>query len=131
VFHKSLREIDPAEVRDFLANIEKEDGFCEEAEAQIAEYLSSQVSYVIDAKHVIVSSFSIKSVREQSKNDAGSIIILNDGGGAPTYFEDESTLFRSIDERENDEFIEVYAPVKYIDDADKRKRISIKVYRNF
>lgn len=121
VFRKSLREIESAEVRDFLANIKKENGFCKIVEEQIADYLSSQMSCKIEAKHVIVSTFSIKSVREQSRNDAGSIIILNNSG-TPRYFEDESTLFRSIDERENDRCIEAYAPFKYIDDVDKRKK---------
>lgn len=117
----SLRNLEPAPVRDFLSTINQERVYKKEVEEKISSYLSSKLSVSIDPMHVIISSFSIKSVREQSRNDEGSIIILTNDG-TPRMFEEESTLFRSIDERENDQFLEVYAPVIYIDETDKRKK---------
>ena len=45
---------------------------------------------------MISNKFTIQSVREQSRNSVGSIMVLRDGG--PVTFEEESMLFRSIDE---------------------------------
>lgn len=41
--------------------------------------------------------------------------------GKPMAFEEESTLFRSIDEAQKDEFLDFYAPVSFNDDKEKRR----------
>jgi len=121
VFSRLLREIPDAEVRAFLAGLSKEPDFRKKVEQQIAEYLSSRAEKKLPYYHVIVNAFSIKSVREQSRNNEGSILILTDDG-IPRKFEDESTLFRSIDERVNDQFVDVYAPFDFKEEGDKRKK---------
>lgn len=122
IFSKSLREISDANVRDFLSNIMKEADFRKRIEEEIANYLSSKSGSKIEAHHIIIKAFTIKSAREESRNNEGSIIIVTDG--MPKKFEDESTLFRSIDEKESIQFFDVYAPVRFIDEVDKRKKMA-------
>jgi hypothetical protein len=47
------------------------------------------------------------------------MILSEDGSRAS--FEEKSTLFRSIDQKWNDQFLQVYAPVVYEDDVKKRR----------
>ena len=75
----------------------------------------------IDPFLVIANKFTIQSVREQSRNSEGSILVLQ--GNTPDIFEEESLLFRSINEAEKDEFLEVYAPIVYKGDKDKKVRL--------
>jgi hypothetical protein len=120
VFTIPLREVSDPKVRDLLPNISKERELRKKLEDQFAEFLSSKCGATVKGHHVIVKSFTIKSVREQSRNDEGSIIIITASG--PRKFEEESTLFRSIKEEEHDRCFEVYAPVTYKDEVDKRKK---------
>jgi hypothetical protein len=120
VFTRLMGEIPRPRARKFLSDINKKQDFKKEMEKRLAETLSSSFSFSIKPEHVIICSFSIKSVREESRNNEGSIIILKDG--QPGRLEDESTLFRSIDERQNDQYLEVYAPVTFKDDLDKRRK---------
>jgi hypothetical protein len=53
--------------------------------------------------------------------------ILVDRPGKPRSFEDESSLFRSIDQGYSDGFVEVYAPVSWETPTD-RKRIKNQLY---
>jgi uncharacterized protein len=88
-------------------------------ESEIAEYLSSQAGSEINPDYVIIHHYGLKSVREQSRNDERSIIVLDRDG--PRKFEDASTLFRSIDESQNDQYVEVYAPYLFRSKVDQRK----------
>ncbi len=63
-----------------------------------------------DSNFLIIHAYTIKSVREQSRNDEGTIIIE---GKPPKTFEEESVLFKSINESESEPLVEVYAPVSY------------------
>lgn len=90
-------------------------------EAAFADWLSTRTGVVIDPAHVIVHSYAIDSARKQSRNSEGSILVCADGGN-PRVFEQESTLFRSIDEKNKEEFVECYAPVGAID---RKKRIDM------
>jgi hypothetical protein len=67
---------------------------------------------------VIAHSYSLKSVRAQSRNDEGSIMVHTIP--APTPFEEESVLFKSINEKLNDPHFAVYAPVAYENPAERR-----------
>jgi HD superfamily phosphohydrolase len=120
VFSKNLLEFSDPNVRDILSNIAKNDVLRKQFEKQIAEFLSSKMGRAVNSNYVIVKAFTIKSVREQSRNNEGSIIILS--GSAPKKFEDESILFHSINEKEYTQFFEVYAPVTFDDDTDKKKK---------
>lgn len=75
----------------------------------------------IDPFLVIANKFTIQSVREQSRNSEGSILVLQ--GNTPDLFEEQSLLFRSINEAEKDEFLEVYAPIVFKGDKDKKIRL--------
>ncbi|MHB9035023.1 MAG: HD domain-containing protein [Armatimonadota bacterium] len=87
-------------------------------ERGVAEVLSKKWGFEVNPDYVIVNIHTIKSVREQSRNDEESILV--EDRPRPTPFEEKSTLFRSIDESLNERFIEVYAPAKYETDAERR-----------
>lgn len=115
----SPREIDRPRDRDFLSNIMDELKFRKKMEEKISEELSSTLDQDVNSDHVIIFSFTIKSVREQSKNDEGSIIIMKDD--EPKKFENESALFNLIDEKQKEQYLEVYAPVDIREDEKKKK----------
>ncbi len=83
-------------------------------EKQIAEIVAKTVGMEIDPDFLIYHAFDIKSVKEMSRNDEASILVQGPQG-QPIPFEQASALFRSIDEGFNEEFIEIYAPVKWED----------------
>lgn len=84
-----------------------------ELESLIAEELGKSQGRAIDPKHVILNLFNIDSVRTLSRNSEGAIMVFK--RPKPASFEEESTLFRSIDESLKEEFLECYAPVSYKD----------------
>ncbi|MBI4832169.1 MAG: HD domain-containing protein [Candidatus Lindowbacteria bacterium] len=122
VFAVPLREFEDPGSREILSNINKENelGFRKKVESLISEFLSSGTGQEVPALYTIVRAFTIKSVREKTPNPEGSITILTDG--TPKRFEDESSLFESIESRESEEHLEVYAPVTFRDDMEKRKK---------
>lgn len=98
-----------------------------ELERRIAEVIQ-QAGMPLDCKLkdpsnlVVAHSFSLKSARAQSRNDEGSIMIHTVPD--PTPFEEESDLFRSINEKMNDPHFAVYAPVAYHTPGERRQLIS-------
>ena len=81
-------------------------------EQQIAEAIQSAGvdlgSSVNDPSHLVIAhQYSLKSVRTQSRNDEGPILVRK--GNAPTTFEDESDLFKSINEKLVDPRFAIYA----------------------
>ncbi len=95
-----------------------------ELERSIAEAIR-QVGVELDSRLddpsnlVMAHSFSLKSARAQSRNDEGSIMIHT--APDPTPFEEESDLFRSINEKMNDPHFAVYAPVAYDSPGERRE----------
>jgi len=87
VFSKRLLEFADANVRDTLSDIRKLPALRLQIESEIAEYLSSNRGIEIPCHYVVVNQFTTKSVREQSRNNEGSIIILTPEG--PKKFEEE------------------------------------------
>ena len=67
----------------------------------------------------IVHSYTIKSVRESSRNDDAGMMVA--GPGNPKPFEEESTLFGSMDEKMNEAYCELYVPVEW-ESPTERKR---------
>src|ERR1039457_4124223 len=67
---------------------------------------------------VIVNSFTLKSVRVQSRDDEGPILVRK--GDEKTTFEEASDLFRSIDEKMVRPQFAIYAPVEYNNPAERR-----------
>jgi len=70
---------------------------------------------------VVVHSYSLKSARAQSRNDEGSIMVHTTPN--PTPFEEESDLFKSINEKLNDPHFSVYAPVSYDSPGERRELV--------
>jgi hypothetical protein len=50
-----------------------------------------------------------------------------DHQGIPSNLDDESTLFKPIDDKELEEFVEVYAPLNI--DPEKKEKILNKLYK--
>ena len=93
-------------------------------ERRIADRIR-EAGVVLDSKlpdpsnFVIAHSFKLKSARAQSRNDEGSIMVNTVPN--PTPFEEESDLFRSINEKMNDPHFAVYAPVRYQSPGERRE----------
>lgn len=47
-----------------------------------------------------------------------------DGIGKPTLFRDESTIFNTVNQSIQEQMFQVYAPISYEDDRDKRRKLS-------
>lgn len=122
LYSRQAQGIQDAGARDFLVGINGEPQFKAKLEAIIAEAVSQIMKTPILPEHVILTAFSVKSVREQSRNDESSIIVMNDD--EPRKFEDESALFKSIDEKQKEHFVEVYAPAVYDGVKDKREKMT-------
>ena len=74
---------------------------------------------------VIVNSFTLKSVRVQSRDDEGPILVRK--GAEKTTFEEASDLFRSIDEKMVRPQFAIYAPVEY-DNPAERRSMQVKLH---
>ena len=108
----SLVEFENPLVREALASLDSKQVL--EFEKRIGQFLS------IDPNLVLMGRLMFKSVREQSRNSESSILVTT--SSEPRSFEEVSTLFRSIDEAIREAIIEVYAPVEYSDEREKRHR---------
>lgn len=113
IFHQKLN-VFTALVRDRLLVPIQFKSLQEKLENQVAEMIG------VDPNLVIAYRYKIQSVREQSRNSEGSILVIRPDGRVA--FEEESTLFRSIDEAQKDEYLDVYAPVIYTDEKDKHRK---------
>lgn len=67
---------------------------------------------------VIANSYTLKSARAQSRNDEGPILVRK--GISLTTFEEESDLFKSINEKLVDPRFAIYAPVDYGNPTERR-----------
>jgi len=106
IFSLRLRDL-PGELRTILP--ERFPNIRGELEKRFAEEFQKQTGDPIDFRHVILYKFDIDSVRTQSRNSEGTVMIYKEPKSIP--FEDESFLFRSINEKSKEEIIECYAPV--------------------
>ena len=79
------------------------------------------------ADYVIAHDYSLKSVRTQSRNDEGTIMISEQRGRGPVPFEDASDLFKSINEKMVNPHFAVYAPITFQNSA-ARNRVRIKAH---
>ena len=112
---------DPA-VKKTLQDISKlhQDSLRRQIEAEVAKVIGGHLGIDIDPHYVIVHAFDIKSVRTTAQNDEASIMIARRPDPRP--FDQESTLFKSIDARYDDGYVEVYAPITW-DTRTDRSRI--------
>lgn len=108
VFAKKLQELSEA-VRMKLPERFKE--YRDSLEMEIAAELRDIFKSDIDPRHVILTLLSIDSVRTQTKESEAAIMVQKKP--VPVSFDEESTLFRSIDDSSKEEFLECYAPITY------------------
>jgi HD superfamily phosphohydrolase len=121
VFSEKAKHLGSPEVVDRLLSIGKSENrrLRADLESEIAEVLRKAFGVEVDPYQVIVHGFDVKSVRTTSRNDEAKISVSTVKGVRT--FEDESTLFASINEQYADGFIEVYAPVRWNSRAMRRK----------
>lgn len=120
VFDCSVTDFQP-EVSDILPKLINENKkLADKIEADIARETQDLANQEIDSDFVIINVFNISSVREISRNDESGILVAGVAEEEPKPFEEKSTLFASINERYTDEFVEVYAPVKWDSVAEKK-----------
>ena len=130
IYQRQIKEL-PEACRDQLYYISKPEN--KKIRSELESYLWEPIcKIVVDRCHgeitcspdnpnfLIVHAYAIKSVREMSQNDEASILV-DKGVGTPSTFEEESTLFKSINEKLNQAFVEVYAPVGYDTPIDRTK----------
>jgi len=115
VFQAEVKSF-PEHMRDTLSNVSKPES------RQTRIYLEERIAETLGVENepVVVFSFAIKSIRQETERSEGPILVLSDG--TARQFADASTLFRSIDGAMQDMFLEVYAPVTYADEKDKTEK---------
>jgi hypothetical protein len=120
VFAERLSNFSP-KARDTLPSLSKPEKsrLKETLEESIAAVIGKRFGQTVDPRFVVVHVFDIKSVRIASRNDGTGILVNKTPQPVP--FEDESTLFRSIDEMYSDTYVEVYAPVTWSDRIERNK----------
>lgn len=113
VFSARIEDFGDPQLRPTLQDISKPAcaGLRKRVEAKLSGLLTEQLGREIDALEVIVHSFDIKSVRATSRNDEAAIMIAR--RPQPLPFDQDSTLFASIDEGYAEASVEVYAPVAW------------------
>lgn len=122
VFNSTLDDFESPELREVLTKVEKKENAESRAklEAAIAAEIKASTGDTIDPRLVIVHVYTIKSVRASSRNDEASIMVARTGQD-PVPFEDESALFRSINEGYTEGYVEVYAPVIWDTETEKKR----------
>ncbi len=76
-------------------------------------------TYGWDQNLVFAKKITHKSVRTQATTNEGQITVIKPG--ERSVFDEESALFKSINDAIREEFVEVYAPVSYKDEKEKKK----------
>jgi HD superfamily phosphohydrolase len=129
IFHAKIRDFSK-NARESIAGLSKPDaeGLRSQVESALTEIISAHKKFHVGFNEgdLIVHSFAIKSVRESSRNDESGIMV--DKAPRPVPFEQESTLFRSINEKMNEEYCEVYAPIEW-DTATERKKVCLEIQK--
>jgi hypothetical protein len=103
------------------------------------EVLELEISKILDVQpeYTIINSYQVRSVKEVSRDgDKEGEISIKINGNCRN-FEEESTVFQSIDESLKEVWVEVYAPVSYVDKRDRDQKIKhwkkdiIGIIKNF
>ena len=130
IYNKPIKEL-PEKCRDPLLSISKPGNRKQRAELEgqlwetICKTMQEKSTCKItcdpdDPRLLTVHSYTIKSVRTQSRNDEASIPV-DRTPKEPSTFEQESALFNSINEELSQAFVDIYAPISYDTPVDKRK----------
>lgn len=121
IFSQNLTFFKGAEIIKYLSDILKKPETINEIEKEIAKFLSDYMKVSINENEVILNKYMFNSVKEQSKDNEASILVLTKDN-EKSNFEQESTLFHSIDEKQNDDFLEIYAPIEFHGQENKEKK---------
>ena len=116
VFATSLREL-PAHQREALLSMD--DAMRGAVEKAASEVISKHYGVDQDPRTVICHVYTVKSVRTQSRDETGEVLVSDPKGPVP--FVQRSALFRSIDESESEAEICIFAPVQWTTEESKRK----------
>ena len=119
IFSGRLLDFENPAVRDNLSQLNKNSDVRNKLENEISEYLSSKFGKRVKDYEVLIVPYTIKSAKEQSRNNEGSIVIKDYSGNKK--FEDVSTLFRSIDEKQNDQSIFIFVPLDSFDELGRHR----------
>jgi HD superfamily phosphohydrolase len=130
IYNKPIKEL-PEKCRDPLLNISRPENRKKRTELEeqlwkticktIQEKSSSNITCDPDDPRLLtIHSYTIKSVRTQSRNDEASIPV-DRTPKEPSTFEQEPALFNSINEELSQAFVDIYAPISYDTPVDKRK----------
>lgn len=121
VFACALSDIKSEDVRAILKDLHKPEHRAKRAEVEksIAEAIAGVIGSAVEHRYVILHVHTIKSVRESSRNDESEIMVAK--SPMPRSFEDESTLFASINEKYAETSVEVYAPVAWNSETKKQQ----------
>lgn len=120
IFHKNLREFE-AVPRGRFNDFIKDENSKNYLKEQLAKFLSEELDTNLLKELIIIVNYSIKSVRdEKSKDDIGQISIIFDESDIKK-FEDYSTLLTSIKNQENEQYIDIYAPITWKSDKQKKE----------
>jgi HD superfamily phosphohydrolase len=126
VFSERVAEFVESDVRDRLPKLStlECDALRSELETDVANLLERELKVDVDPRMVVVFAFDIRSVRTTSRDDESGIMVQTPQSPRP--FEEESTLFASINERYSEGYVEVYAPVTW-ESATEKERIRLKL----
>lgn len=121
VFSEKAKDIGSSQIADKLLAAGKPENapLRKQLEANLAPIVANYFKCECDPNLVILHGFDVKSVRTTSRNDEAGIIVARANQKRP--FEEESTLFASINEQYADGFIEVYAPVTWESRSQRQK----------
>ncbi len=117
VFRKKIADLEENGMsKDKLLNIE------DDLRVKLEKAISNVLPGNIKKEYVIVNTYTIKNVKEMSRNSEGKIMVI-DNKRQKKEFEQESTVFSSIDEKMKDAYFEVYAPIDYENQKESKSLI--------
>lgn len=120
VYSLRIADFGDAAVRELLPRLSKPENekLRQDLEDEVAELVRREYGGEIERRFVVLFAFDIRSVRETSRDDEASIMV--DTVSGPRLFEEESTLFSSINEMYSDGYVEVYAPVRWKNPTERK-----------
>ena len=121
VFSETVQEFGP-EITELLMGIKtrENDTIRLRIEAALAEAITEHFKTAVDPGEVIIHASGVRSVRTLSRNDEAAMLVRR---STPVSFEDESSLFRSINESISDGMVAVYAPVEWEDRTHRNRAL--------
>jgi uncharacterized protein len=120
VFSKPIKLFTPPGLRDLASRLEMDAELVSKIEEAVARCLTDKCKVAVDPAFVIVKAFKLASVLGKAASGEGQILVLESGG--PKMFSDVSSVFRQVSEKESEETLEVYAPVSFHGEVDKRRK---------